>query len=72
MGKLNELLFNILTIGLIVWLWGENGHCIYAGGRMEALEKYGECRVTGWRIDGNQFRANIITNEVERDGRKEI
>ena len=63
MGRLNSTLngtlFNILTVNLIVWLYDKTGHCIYAGGRQEAQEKYGECEVMGWRIDGIQFRASL-------------
>jgi len=65
---LREILFNVLTVNLIVWIWDQTGHCIYAGPRLEAVRTYGDCKVTGWRIDGVQFRANILTETRNRDG----
>ena len=66
--KLDELLFNILTKRLVVWLWSHDGHCVYIGSRFDALTNYGRCQVTGWRIDENHLRANIITEGVCADG----
>lgn len=74
---LSEILFNILTEDIRVWLWDQNGECIYSGTRMGALNAYAHCTVKRWRLDGEIFRADVLAErpeenppemEVERDG----
>lgn len=62
--ELQEILFNILTEGIQVEICNQNGQRIFSGEREEALEQYGQTEVVCWRIDGKNFRAEIVSREA--------
>lgn len=62
--ELQEILFNILTADIQVEIYNQNGQRIFSGEREDALEQYGQTKVVCWRIDGKNFRAEILGREI--------
>lgn len=69
--ELQEILFNILTEGIQVEIYNQNGQRVFYGEREEALEQYGQAEVVCWRIDSKNFQVEILgreTGKVQGDG----
>ena len=62
--ELQEILFNIQTENIRVVIYNQDAQRIFSGNREEALEQYGQTEVVCWRIDGKNFRAEILGREI--------